>query len=236
MKNRKRVSVVFPSYNESANIGEAIKRTYSALGDELFEIIVVDDNSPDETWKIVEKMKKYRAKVIRRADERGLASALARGVGKSRGDIVVWLDCDLGIPPEEIPKLLEKLDGCDIVIGSRYVKGGRDARAKWRVFLSDLINLFASFVLGKYIKDHTSGFAAAKRNVFKRVKFPKEGFGEYFIELMYRCHKKGLRIAEVGYVYSQRKGGTSKTDGNILTLLKYGMQYGLKIIKFRFTI
>ena len=231
-----RVSVIFPSYNEKENIREAIKRTYKVLGKSLQEIIVVDDNSPDGTWKIVLKMKKYKALLIRRINKNGLASALARGVEEAHGDVVVWLDCDLGIPPEEIEKLVEKLNDYDIAVGSRYVKGGKDTRAKWRVILSIFINLFAILFLGSYIRDHTSGFAAVKRDVFKKVKFPDKGFGEYFIELMYRCHKKKFRIVEVGYAYGNRKGGVSKSDGNLLTLLKYGIQYGLKIIKCRLTI
>ncbi|MBI3026872.1 glycosyltransferase [Candidatus Woesearchaeota archaeon] len=231
-----RVSVVLPSYNEKDNIKEAVKRISASLGKNLLEIIVVDDNSPDGTWKIVKNIGNPKVKLIRRMHERGLASALARGVNESKGNVVVWMDCDLGIPPEEIPRLVKKLDEYDIVIGSRYVHGGKDTRANWRVFLSILINIYSCLLLGTYIKDHTSGFAAVRKEVFKKVKFPDKGFGEYFVELMYLCSKRGFRIAEVGYGYGQRKGGLSKSDGNLLVLLKYGIQYCLKIIKWRFTI
>lgn len=231
-----KVSVIFPSYNESENIVEAIERVSKSLGKQLYEIIVVDDNSPDQTWKIVQNMRNHKYKVIRRMKEKGLASAIARGVGETKGNVVVWLDCDLGIPPEEIPKLVEKLKDYDIAIGSRYVKGGKDTRPKWRVLLSILINIFAILILGSYIRDHTSGFAVVRKDVFKKVKLPSKGFGEYFVEFMYRCKKKGFRIVEVGYVYGSRKGGLSKSDGNLFMLLKYGIQYGLKIIKWRFTI
>lgn len=237
MENNKienfKVSVIFPSYNESENIVEAIKRVSKSLGRQLYEVIVVDDNSPDETWKIVQELKNPKVRVIRRMKERGLASAIARGVKESRGKVIVWLDCDLGIPPEVIPRLVEKLKSCDVAIGSRYVKGGKDTRQKWRSMLSIMINVFASLVLGFYIKDHTSGFIAVREKVFKKVSLSDRGFGEYFVEFMYKCAKNNFRIAEVGYVYKNRKGGISKSDGNILTLLRYGFQYGFKIIKLR---
>lgn len=236
LKEPFRVSVVFPSYNEKDNIAEAVSRTAKSLGKNLLEIIVVDDNSPDGTWKVVQRLKNPKVRLVRRLDESGLASALARGVKESRGNIVVWLDCDLGIPPEEIPRLVEKLKDYDISIGARYAKGGKDTRAKWRVLLSIMINAFAMLFLGSYIRDHTSGFAAVRKNVFKKVKLPDKGFGEYFIEFMYRCKKKGFRIVEVGYAYGNRKSGLSKSDGNLLVLLKYGIQYCLKIIKWRLTI
>lgn len=229
-----RISVIFPSYNESENIVEAIKRVSKSLGKSLYEIIVVDDNSPDRTWGIVQSMHNKRYKVIRRMKERGLASAIATGVENAKGDIIVWLDCDLGIKPEYIPKLVEKLDNYDVAIGSRYIKGGKDLRPKWRSDLSEIINLFANLVLGVGIKDYTSGFAAVKKEVFKNVKISRNGFGEYFIEFAYDCLKNNFKVVEVGYVYGNRKGGISKLDGNMLTLLKYGIQYTIKIMKVRF--
>lgn len=231
-----RVSVVFPSYNEKGNIAEAIRRTEKSLGKELLEIIVVDDNSPDGTWRIVQNIRNHKVRLVRRLNESGLASALARGIEESKGNAVAWLDCDLGIPPEEIPKLIEKLNNYDIAIGSRYVEGGKDTRPKWRVLLSIMINAFAVLFLGSYIRDHTSGFAAVRKDVFKKVKLPAKGFGEYFVEFMYRCKKKGFRIAEVGYPYGNRKSGLSKSDGSLLVLFKYGMQYCFRIIKWRLTI
>lgn len=231
-----RVSVVLPTYNERENIVEAIERISKSLGKNLLETIVVDDNSPDGTWKIVQKLKNPKVRLIRRMRERGLASALARGVEETKGNVVVWLDCDLGIPPEVIPGLVEKLKNYDVAIGSRYVKGGKDTRARWRALLSVIINIFASLMLGSRIKDYTSGFAAVKKKVFETIKLSKKGFGEYFIEFIFQCIKKNFSIAEIGYVYGNRKGGLSKSDGSIITLLKYGLQYGFRIIKCRFII
>ena len=233
-KPRLKVSIVMPSYNEKDNITESIQRISKSLGKDLFEIIIVDDNSPDGTWKIVHDMKNPKIRLIRRMKERGLASALATGVEAARGNAVVWLDCDLGIPPEDIPRLVEKLEKYDVAVGSRYVKGGRETRPWWRAQLSLAINLFASLILGFQVRDYTSGFAAARKEVIDKIKLSREGFGQYFIEFMHKCIKNNFRIIEVGYVYGKRKGGISKSDGNILTLFKYGIQYGLKVIKLRF--
>jgi len=231
---RDSISVVIPSYNEKDNIKEAIERTSKSLGDNLLEIIVVDDDSPDKTWKIVQDMKNPKYKLIIRSKERGLASAIATGVEKAKGNIIVWLDCDLGIQPEDIPRLVEKLRYYDVAIGSRYVKGGKELRPKWRALLSYIINLFASIMLGFSVRDWTSGFIAVRKEVLNKIKLSRDGFGEYFIEFAYKCIKNGYKVTEVGYVYGIRKGGVSKSDGSIFTLLKYGAQYGLKIIKLRF--
>src|SRR3989344_9502149 len=133
----KTVSVVLPSYNEKDNIAEAIERIEKSLGPKLLEIIVVDDNSPDGTWKVVEDLKDSKVRLIRRMNEKGLASALSRGIKESRGSIVVWMDCDLGLPPEDLPHLVAAIEsGADVAIGSRYVKGGADERVWFRGFLS----------------------------------------------------------------------------------------------------
>ncbi len=234
-KNEK-VSIVLPSYNEKNNISEAIERISKSLGEDLLEIIVVDDNSPDGTWKIVENIHKTNSKVklIRRMNKRGLASALADGIEKTKGNVIVWMDCDLGLPPEDIPRLVEKLNGYDVSIGSRYVKGGKDLRSKPIVMLSVLFNLYCRLILGSKVKDYTSGFVAVKKDVLKEVQWSKNGFGEYFIEFAYKSMKKKFKITEVGYVYRNRKSGVSKLSGNTLSLIKNGFKYGIKVLELRF--
>ena len=229
------VSVVVPSYNEKETVAEAIDRITASVGDRLEEIIVVDDNSPDGTSRIVEELRHPRLRLIRRLGERGLASALARGTREAKAPLIVWLDCDMGVPPEAIPRLLERLDGHDVAIGSRYVVGGRDTRSWWRVFMSVLLNGFARAVLGSQVRDYTSGFAAVKREVLAKVPLSEKGFGDYFIEWAHRCVKARCRIVEVGYVYSLREKGTSKTDSNPLKFSKLGVQYWLRVITARFS-
>ncbi|MBS3138858.1 polyprenol monophosphomannose synthase [Candidatus Woesearchaeota archaeon] len=229
------VSVVLPSYNEKDNIAEAIERIEKSLGSKLLEILVVDDNSPDGTWKVVEDLNNNKVRLIRRMNEKGLASALSRGIKESHGSIVVWMDCDLGLPPEDIPHLVSVIEsGADVAIGSRYVKGGADERVWFRGFLSKLINYFAMVVLSPKIHDYTSGFAAVKKSVIDDLGINPYGFGEYFIEFAYKAIKKGYRVEEVGYHYNYRKRGVSQTDKVNFKLLKYGIQYGLNILKLRF--
>ncbi len=228
------VSVVLPSYNERENIVEAIERISKAVGSNLKEIIIVDDNSPDGTWQLVEEYNHPKVRLIRRMNEKGLASALARGVEEAKGNFVVWMDCDLGLPPEDIPKLLAPLHEHDVVIGSRYVPGGKDNRTKTRAFMSTIFNLYAQLILGFYAKDYTAGFIAVKKEVTDAVPLSKEGFGEYFADFVYRAHKKGFKITEVGYEYNYRKGGTSKLDTGYARLVRFGWQYGLRILKIRF--
>ncbi|MDE2237566.1 MAG: polyprenol monophosphomannose synthase, partial [Elusimicrobia bacterium] len=208
------VSVVMPSYNERGNIAEAVERIGAALGERLLEIIIVDDDSPDGTWKVVEELGDSRVRLIRRVGERGLASALARGTSEAKGDVVVWLDCDLGIPPEMIPRLVAALDDHDVAIGSRYVPGGSDGRPPFRAFLSRLFNLGARLLLGGQVRDYTSGFAAVRRQALVRTPLLPHGFGEYFIDWAYRCIRAGDRIVEVPYPYGLRKSGLSKTDSD----------------------
>jgi len=225
-----KISVVLPTYNESENVQEVTNRISQTLGNNLYEIIIVDDNSPDGTWKLVQEMNNPKYRLIRRVKERGLASALARGVSEAKGDMIVWLDCDLGIPPEEIPLLVNKLDKYDVAIGSRYVGCGKDLRPKIRTITSVMINYLAKNLLGHYVKDYTSGFAAVKKEVFAKIKFPDKGFGEYFIEFIYNCGKMNFKIAEEGYIYTDRLRGKSKSGENVFILLKLGIQYIMRII------
>ena len=225
------VSVVMPSYNERENIQEALERVSTALGSQLREIIVVDDDSPDKTWVLVENLKNPKYILIRRRNERGLASALAEGIGAAKGEVVVWLDCDLGIPPEMIPRLIERLSDSDVAIGSRYMKGGSDNRPAWRVFLSYIFNLGAGVLLGYTVRDYTSGFAAVRGDVIRKIPIRGNGFGEYFIDWAYRCVRAGVRITEIPYNYSQRKRGVSKTDGNLMTFCVLGVKYTKHLLK-----
>lgn len=234
MKTKSDVTVVLPSYNERENIIEAIERISKAVDSRLKEIIIVDDNSPDETWKVVEEYGHPKVRLIRRIDEKGLASALDDGIKAAEGDFVVWLDCDLGLSPEEIPHLLSKLDEHDVVIASRYVKGGKDPRPVFRVSLSVAINAFCMLFLGWGVRDYTSGFAAVRKTVFDTVSFSRQGFGEYFIDFAYNSKKNKFRIIEVPCVYNVRSGGVSKSDGDIRTLLRLGKDYGLRVLQLRF--
>ncbi|MDP3791555.1 MAG: glycosyltransferase [Candidatus Omnitrophota bacterium] len=227
------VSIILPTYNESENIITLINALFGSIKGPL-EVVVVDDDSPDMTWKIVQECKRPGVKVIRR-NERGLPSAIDRGLKESEGDIVGWMDADMSMPPSALPEMLKSLDRFDIVIGSRYVRGGKDARSLFRVITSRIINWFAQALLGFDIKDYDSGFIVFKKNVLQKVPFPsKKGYGDYFIEFVFKCKKAGFRIKEIPYVFQDRKKGTSKTTASLSGFFSLGFGYLKRIVCIRF--
>lgn len=227
------VSIILPTYNESENIITLIEALFSSIKQPL-EVIVVDDDSPDKTWKIAQDHNKKGVKVIRR-NERGLPSAIERGLKEAEGDIVGWMDADMSMPPSTLPEMIKNLEGHDIAIGSRYVDGGKDARGFFRVVTSKMINRFAGLLLGFGIKDYDSGFIVFKKEVLQKVPFlAKKGYGDYFIEFIFKCKKAGLKIKEVPYVFRDREKGTSKTAANLFGFFSLGLGYLKRIVCIRF--
>lgn len=227
------VSIILSTYNERDNILETIGNIFHHVPEPL-EIIVVDDDSPDRTWKLVDDLNDPRVKLIRRVGARGLASAFMRGIIESQGDIIGWLDADMCMPPRILPEMIEKLGQHDVVIGSRYADGGEDLRHPLRVYASRLINALATFILGYGIKDYDSGFVVLRRSVFDKVLPTPKGYGEYFIEFIYRCCKKRLRVCEIGYSFIDRQKGVSKSFPSLLGFFSLGTKYVLRIIRTRF--
>ncbi len=229
------ISVIMPTYNERDNIVRLIDAVSHILSGEEFEIVVVDDDSPDLTWKIAEEHGNPDVHVVRRTNERGLASAIREGIKESRGDIIVTMDTDFSHPPEVIPKLVKACRDYDVVVGSRYVKGGRMKASAGRVITSRLTNLFANIVLGFFVHDLTGGFLAVRKEVFEKVKIlPKWGeYGNYCIGFLYACKRAGFRITEVPFVYMPRTKGETKTSPDQYNLLKWGWRYLGSILKLR---
>ncbi|MBL8693837.1 MAG: polyprenol monophosphomannose synthase [Planctomycetes bacterium] len=223
---RPHVTVILPTYNEAGNIEDLIIAIRHALKAWDLELIVVDDNSPDETWRIAEIRSKTtpELRVIRRIGERGLTSAIQRGIRESRGSIICWLDCDFSQPPELLPALVSAVESrCDIAVGSRYVQGGSDSRTgtRLRIWLSSVITTLSSMLLVRDFRDHTSGFIAARRSVFEQISL-RGDYGEYFIDLIFRAHRRGFRIVEIPYVCVPRRSGESKTESGMISK---GMKY-----------
>jgi dolichol-phosphate mannosyltransferase len=219
-------SVVLPTFNERDNIGELIAAIRQNLPQA--EIIVVDDNSPDGTWQIVEGVTVQDANVrlVRRTTERGLTSAIQRGIDESHGEVVFWMDCDFSMPPATMPLLLRAVnEGADMAIGSRYAPGGRDARGDWMpIAFSAVINVYARLLLGGPVRDYTTGFVAARQKVLKAVRLNGD-YGEYCIDLLARAKRKGFRIVEVGYVCKPREFGESKTAPSLMGFIRRGRKY-----------
>ena len=228
------ISIVLATYNER----DLIQTTIRALlkeAPEAMEIIVVDDDSPDQTWRVVESLDLPNVRVIRRRRARGLASAFNRGVIESKGDYIGWMDADMCMPPSMIPEMYRKLvdEGYDIAIGSRYASGGVDDRHWLRVQASRLINGFAGLVLGYGIKDYDSGFVLIRRSVLDSVTIIPRGYGEYFIEFIYNACRKGLRVVEIGYHFRDRTVGVSKSAPSVVKFFVAGMWYVLRIVTAR---
>ena len=217
------VSVIIATFNERENIEEMIKRIRANI--EQAEIIVVDDNSPDKTWEIAQSLD---VKVIRRNDK-GLASAILRGIIESTGDIICWWDADMLMCPKIAKNMIPLLKDYDIIIGSRYVLGGRDDRALSRVIPSILVNTLANTVLGYGIKDYDSGFIVMRKTALDTVLPIPIGFGEYFIEFIYSAAKRGLHIFEYPYILTDRATGTSKSTTSPHSFIKTGLQYCIRI-------
>lgn len=223
-----RVSIVLATYNERENILDTIQGIFEHVKDPV-EVIVVDDDSPDGTWHVASTFGDPRVKVIRRVSTRGLASAFNRGIIESRGEVVGWMDADMCMPPLMLPRMIEKVNEYDIVIGSRYAPGAKDDRAKLRVMASWLINRLAGLVLGHGIKDYDSGFVVLRRSVFDKVSIIPTGYGAYFMEFLYACRKKGLTVHEMPYVFRDRTKGVSKSAPSLFRFFKAGLGYVIRI-------
>ena len=227
-----KVSIILATYNERELIADTIQGIFEHVGRDV-EVIVVDDDSPDETWRIASELQDRRVKVIRRVATRGLASAFNRGIIESTGEIVGWMDADMCMPPSLLPEMIRRLEQADVVIGSRYAEGGSDDRHWVRTSASRAINGLARWVLGFGIQDYDSGFVVVRRTVFDRVSIIPTGYGAYFIEFIYTCCRKGLRVAELGYPFRDRTVGVSKSAPSLIRFAWTGMGYVLRILRAR---
>ncbi|MEM5794336.1 MAG: glycosyltransferase [Candidatus Aenigmatarchaeota archaeon] len=198
-RNLKKVSIIIPT-KEEPYIQELVNRIYKTLSGFDFEIIIVDKS------KVTPKLK--GARVIKQKSN-GLGNAILEGLKLAKGEIIVTMDGDGSHRPEDLPKLIEKAKEYDIVIGSKYVKGGKTEDKLYRIFISRVYCLFASLILGLKIKDNMSGFAAIRREVFEKIKLNPRGF-KINTEILYKAKKFGFKTTEVPIIFEQRKLGKSK--------------------------
>jgi dolichol-phosphate mannosyltransferase len=228
-------SVVLPTYNERDVIVGVVAEILEAVGD--VEVLVVDDDSPDRTWEIVDSAfaDDGRARALRRIGRRGLPSAIADGIGATAGDVVVWLDADGSMPADVIPRLVAATVDADIAVASRYAAGGRDARdSTARILASRAINTFGTVWLGGPVRDWTSGFVAARRSALQRVPIrPDHAYGDYCIDFLHRACRRGLRVVEVPYACVERRAGTTKTSPSLRRFAALGLRYVHTIRRLR---
>jgi len=219
------ISLIVPTYNESDNIVEVLERTREALAAVAFEIIVVDDDSPDGTWRLVHERfgDDPRINVVRRTGQRGLAMAVVRGLSEASNEVCAVMDADLQHPPEKLPELLAAFEpGVDLVIASRYVEGGGVKR--WsapRRLVSRAATALAHLALPptKGVADPLSGFFAVRRAVVEDGPLVPIGY-KILLEIISTCDVEG--IVEVPYVFTERERGASKLGvGEYLDFVKH---------------
>jgi len=211
------VSVILPTYNERDGIAELVAEIVAiARAARLdFEVLVVDDASPDGTAAHVEEAfhAEPTVRVHVRRGERGLASAIRRGIEQALGDLVVVMDSDGNHDPALLPLMVRCATDFDVVIGSRYVLGGGMLTSAFRYWASYAFNILIRIVLGLRIHDSLSGYLVFRRGVLDRLDADSvfHGYGDYAIRFLYHTVRGGGRILEIPTVYGFRKGGESKT-------------------------
>ena len=227
------VSVVIATLNERGSVGATIRAVFEHVRPPV-EIVVVDDNSEDGTRGVIESLNDPRIRLVHRRRGKGLASAIARGIMESKGDIVAWIDADMAAESKLLRPLIAATETHDLAIASRFVAGGGDERHPFRVVCSRLVNGFADLILGYGIKDYDSCVAAVRRPVFDAVLPVAYGYGDFFIEFVYGCCRKGFKVVEVPYVLLDRQEGNSKSFPGLLPFLWLGVQYCARIVTTRF--
>ncbi|QDU64327.1 Undecaprenyl-phosphate mannosyltransferase [Planctomycetes bacterium Pan216] len=207
------IAVIIPTYREAANLPVLVPRIDTALrGSDLRgEIIVVDDNSPDDTERVCgELAKTVPLRLAIRRNERGLSSAVIHGMRMTDADVLLVMDADLSHPPEKIPELIETLcrPGVDFVIGSRYVAGG-STDVGWGLFR--WLNSKAATLLARPLtnaRDPMAGFFAIRRSTFRSAENLSPIGYKIGLELIVKCRCQQVR--EVGISFANRLHGDSK--------------------------
>ena len=227
-----KTSIVLPTYNERDNILELIESIQGyvePIGLE-YEIVVVDDSSPDGTADVV--LEKFadnaRIRVMVRT-ERGLATAIKHGILHSTGEIIVVMDTDFNHDPKMIPQMVQFLEYYDIIIGSRFVMaGGMEDRTRY--FFSFIYNLFIRILFQTQVQDNLSGFFSIYREKLMEmdVDLIFYGYGDYFIRLLITAWRKKYAMLEIPVFYRLRMHGHSKTQAaNVL------WQYTRSVLRLR---
>jgi dolichol-phosphate mannosyltransferase len=214
--------VVVPTYNEKDNL-EKLTREILVQDDCLY-VVIVDDNSPDGTGVIADRLasENDHIHVLHRKEKLGLGSAYRDGFKYALdqgADYLIEMDADFSHDPANISCFLDKIKDADLVIGSRYLNGV--SVVNWpirRLILSYLANVYTRFVTGLRISDCTSGFKCFRRNVIESINLDtikSDGYS-FQIEMKYRCMEKGFTAAEIPIIFIDRHSGTSKMSKKIV--------------------
>lgn len=216
-----RCLTIIPTYNERENLEGIVAAIHSVVPQ--MEILVVDDNSPDGTGELADRLAEQdtRVHVLHRAGKQGLGKAYLAGFGWAlEGDYerILEMDADFSHDPRYLPAMLQAADHADMVVGSRYVPGG--GTRDWglvRRFISRGGGLYARTILGMDVQDLTAGFVCYRRSTLERLPLHEVTSNGYVfqIELKYRVHRMGMRIVEIPIVFPDRIAGESKMSPDI---------------------
>ena len=218
------LAIVLPTYNESGNVGPMIERLESALGGIRYEVIFVDDDSPDGTADVVRRMARNRdnLRVLHRIGRRGLASACIEGILAASAPLVAVMDADMQHDESVLPEMLHRMhdESLDLAVGSRNIAGGSMGEfARWRVKLSQLGKRLSLMGAEHELSDPMSGFFMVRISSFERYAHRLSGIGFKILLDIVLSAGPSLRIGEVPYRFRNREHGESKLD--VLVGLEY---------------
>lgn len=223
--------VIIPTYNEKENIENIINAVFALPV--MFDVLIIDDNSPDGTAAIVERMQKQwngRLHLLKRSGKLGLGTAYIMGFKwclNAGYEFIIEMDADFSHPPKKLLELRQAcLDGADVAIGSRYVSGVNVVN--WpmgRVIMSYYASAYVRIVTGMNVRDTTAGFVCYHRNVLEAIDLDKIHFKGYAfqIEMKFTAFKMGCRIKEVPIIFVNRVLGTSKMNSSIFGEAVFGV-------------
>lgn len=214
------VMVVVPTYNEADNL-PTLARQLLDLEVENLEVLIVDDNSPDGTGQVADELSvQYagRIHVMHRTGKQGLGTAYIAGFRYALAQgasFIVQMDADFSHSPDYIPRMLQEIEGYDVVIGSRYVSGGKldEKWGWWRYFLSWWANsIYTRLILGLKVKDATAGFKCWRRETLKGIGLDRVRSNGYVfqVEMAFLTEKLGYRFLEIPIYFEDRRVGQSK--------------------------
>ncbi len=221
ISNKDYLSIIIPAYNEEKVIGQVVNQIQSVINELGFkyEILVVDDGSGDRTANLA---REAGARVIQHPENIGNGAAIKTGIRKAKGNVIVMLDSDGQHPPEDIPRLLEKLGPYDMVVGARTKTSDTDLR---RDFGNKIYNALASYVCGRKIEDLTSGFRAIKADTAKKFVYLLPNKFSYPTTITLAVLRSGLSLAYVP-IEGKRRIGKSK-----IKLVRDGMRFLMIILR-----
>lgn len=214
--------VVVPTYNEAAGIEVLLDRVLAA--DPHLRILVVDDSSPDGTAELVRRRAagEPRIELLVRSAKQGLGRAYVAGFRQGLEgtfERFVEMDADLSHDPDDLPRLIRATEHADLVIGSRYLRGGRvEGWSRRRHLLSFAANTYARTLLGFGVRDSTSGFRCYRRGALETLDLDaiaSQGYA-FQVEMAFRIHRAGLRVTELPITFRERSSGRSKMSRHIV--------------------